>query len=271
LTRLERPAGTPRRTIARSCTGRGLDHQAGVLKVEFHSHSGDDPVDRISYTTWQLIDRAAELGYDALAVTLHDKAIDTRRYADYAAQRGIVLISGIERTIQGKHVLLLNFSRAVERVETFGDLAALRARESGLVIAPHAFFPGSTCLGALLDKHADLFDAVEWNAMFTRTVNFNEAAFRWARAHDKPMVGNCDVHRLHQLGTTYSLVDAEPNADAICAAVRAGRVSVQATPLSFMTAASTMADMFAWHFAQKLGFAAAPREHAGTAPQRSTI
>ena len=33
-----------------------------------------------------------------------------------------------------------------------------------------------------------------------------------------PLVGNGDVHRLHQLGTTYSLVDAIPDADAICAA-----------------------------------------------------
>jgi predicted metal-dependent phosphoesterase TrpH len=271
LAALDRTASTPRRRIARRCTGSGFEHHQGVLKVELHSHSGDDPVDRIPYTTWQLIDRAADLGYDALAVTLHDKALDTWRFADYAAQRGVVLIPGIERTIQGRHVLMLNFSRAAERVETFRDLAALRSRESGLVIAPHAFFPGSTCLGSLLDKHRDLFDAVEWNAMFTRTVNFNDAAFRWARANDKPMVGNCDVHRLHQLGTTYSLVDAEPNPDAICAAIRAGRVSVQATPLSLMTAVTTMADMFAWHFAQKLGLAAAPRDHAAAAPQRSTI
>jgi predicted metal-dependent phosphoesterase TrpH len=245
-----------------------------VLKVELHSHSGDDPVDRIPYTTRQLIDRAVDLGYDALAVTLHDKALDPRRFADYAAQRGLILIPGIERTIQGKHVLMLNFSCAAERVETFGDLAILRARESGLVIAPHAFFPGSTCLGSLLEEHRDLFDAVEWNAMFTRTVNFNEAAFSWARANDKPMVGNCDVHRLHQLGTTYSLVDAEPNPDAICAAIRAGRVRVQATPLSLMTAVTTMADMFGWHFAQKLGLAAGPRDNArdgAVAPQQSNL
>ena len=46
------------------------------------------------------------------------------------------------------------------------------------------------------------------------------------------MTGNGDIHRLRQLGTTYSLVDAEPHADAICAAVRAGRVQVEATPRS---------------------------------------
>ena len=58
--------------------------------------------------------------------------------------------------------------------------------------------------------------------MFTRTVDFNQRAERWARRHGKPMVGNCDVHRLAQLGTTYSLVDAPADADAICEAVAAG-------------------------------------------------
>ena len=215
-----------------------------MLKVELHSHSGDDPVDSIPYSTRDLIDRAAALGYDALAVTLHDAQLDIRTHTDYARDRGLTLIPGIERTIHGKHVLLLNFSNAAEAVSSFEDLALLREREDGLVIAPHPFFPGTTCLRGLMDRHAALFDAVEWNAMFTRTINFNRAAERWAAAHGKPMVGNCDVHRLKQLGTTWSLVDAAPDPAAICAAVRAGRVTVRANPLSLLTAAATMAGLF---------------------------
>jgi len=214
-----------------------------VLKVELHAHSSDDPVDAIPHTTDQLIDRAATLGYQALAVTLHDRQLDVRRFASFAAERGVTLIPGIERTIQGKHVLLLNFSRAAEDVRSFDDLAVLKRREAGIVIAPHPFFPGSTCLRGLLDRHADLFDAVEYNAMFTPTVNFNHAAERWARDHGKPMTGNGDIHRLRQLGTTYSLVEAEPHPDAICDAVRVGRVQVEAAPRSLAFALSLMADL----------------------------
>jgi predicted metal-dependent phosphoesterase TrpH len=214
-----------------------------VLKVELHAHSADDPFDAIPHTTPQLIDRAAALGYQALAVTLHDRQLDVRRFASFAAERGVTLIPGIERTIQGKHVLLLNFSRAAEDVHSFDDLAVLKRREAGIVIAPHPFFPGSTCLRGLLDRHADLFDAVEYNAMFTPTVNFNKAAERWARDHGKPMTGNGDIHRLRQLGTTYSLVEAEPHPDAICDAVRAGRVQVEAAPRSLAYAVSLMADL----------------------------
>jgi hypothetical protein len=216
-----------------------------VLKVELHSHSADDPLDSIPYSTTDLIDRAATLGYDALAVTLHDRQLDLHPYAAYARERAITLIPGIERTIEGKHVLLLNFRRGAEGVTSFEDLARLRRRERGLVIAPHPFFPGATCLRGLLQRYADLFDAVEYNAMFTSSLNFNRAAERWASAHGRPMVGNGDVHRLKQLGTTWSTVDAERDPDAICAAVRAGRVQVQATPLSWAAAVSTMTSLFA--------------------------
>ena len=214
-----------------------------MLKVELHAHSADDPLDAIPHTTEQLIERAAEMGYQALAVTLHDRQLDVRRYAAFAAKRGVTLIPGIERTIHGKHVLLLNFSRAAEDVQSFAGLAALKRREAGLVIAPHPFFPGSTCLRGLMDRHASLFDAVEYNAMFTASLNFNVAAERWARDHDKPLTGGGDIHRLRQLGTTWSLVDAEPHADAICAAIRAGDVQVQATPRSWASAISIMADL----------------------------
>ncbi|HKC54938.1 MAG TPA: hypothetical protein VKC35_02405, partial [Vicinamibacterales bacterium] len=98
-----------------------------MLKVELHTHTSDDPVDPIPYSTFDLIDRAAELEYDALAITLHDKQLDVAIYAPYAASRGIVLIPGIERTIDGRHVLLLNFSRASEAVGSFDDLRALKS------------------------------------------------------------------------------------------------------------------------------------------------
>jgi predicted metal-dependent phosphoesterase TrpH len=224
--------------------GRDLECSSDVLKVELHSHTSDDPLDSIPYSTFQLIERAAALDYDALAVTLHDRQLDLAPFSGYARERGIVLIPGIERTIQGRHVLLLNFRRGTEDVRTFDDLARLRACEPGLVIAPHPYFPSTASLRGRLSRHAALFDAVEYNGMFTARLNFNDMAERWARAHGKPMVGNGDVHRLEQLGTTYSLVAAEADAEAICDAIRNGNVRVKARPHSVATAARLLADLF---------------------------
>lgn len=211
-----------------------------MLKVELHTHTADDPVDRIPHTTFELIDRAAVLGYDALAVTLHEQQLDLTPFSGYAAERGIVLVRGVERSIEGRHVLLLNFSGAAQEVRTFADLARLKSRDRGLVVAPHPFFPSPSCLWGELERHGHLFEAVECNAMFVRGVDFNRRAEAWAARRGKPVVGNADVHRLVQLGTTYSLVDAARDADAICEAIRAGRVTVERRPLTYLEAARTI-------------------------------
>ena len=46
-----------------------MEYLSAALKVELHTHTDDDPVDRIPYTIFDLIDRAASLGYGALEVT----------------------------------------------------------------------------------------------------------------------------------------------------------------------------------------------------------
>lgn len=226
-----------------------------MIKTELHAHTDGDPADRIPHSLRELVDHAAALGYGAVAVTLHDRYYDPAPDSAYARERGVVLLAGIERTIARRHVLLVNFPAEAASVRSFDDLARLRARHpNGLVVAPHPFYPIASALGAELTANAALVDAVEINAMHTGVVDFNARAVAWARAHGKPLVGNTDLHLLEQMGTTYSLVDAEPEADAICDAIRRGRVSVHATPLPAVRAAQLFTRM-CWRGALgRLGF-----------------
>jgi hypothetical protein len=204
-----------------------------VIKTELHAHTDEDPADRIPHTIRELIDHAASLGYGALAVTLHDRYFDPAPHAAYARERGLLLLPGIERTIARRHILLINFPKECADVRTFGDLATLKHRRpEGLIVAPHPFYPTPSALARMMNRHMALFDAVEVNAMFTSWLDFNRGAKAWAERHRKPLVGNTDLHLLEQMGTTYSMVDAEPDAAAICAAIKQGRVEVQSSPLS---------------------------------------
>ncbi len=215
-----------------------------MLKVDFHLHTADDPADRIPHSATALVDRAADLGFDALAITLHDCQFADPRLTAYARERGILLLPGIERTIAGRHVLLLNFDRAAaESVRTFEDVKTLKRKGPGIVIAPHPWFPASSCLRSALDAHADLFDAVEWSYFWTRGANFNARAARWARAQGKAIVGNSDLHDLRQLGRTYSSIDAPADASAICDAIRAGRVDLHTTPVPLVELGDVLARM----------------------------
>ena len=140
----------------------------------------------------------------------------------------------IERTIDGRHLLLLNFPAAAAQVASLDDLARLKTHAPGIVVAPHPFFPLGHCLRSRMDEYAAVIDAVEISYFHTTLADFNRPARRWAQAHGKPLVGTSDLHRLSQLGRTFSLVDADPTPDAICAAIRAGRVEVRARPVSLL-------------------------------------
>jgi len=216
-----------------------------MLKVELHAHSAEDRADRVAHTTRDLIQHATALGYGGLAITLHDTQRDISRDVEWAAERGVVLIRGIERTIEGVHILLINFpADATSEARRFDDIPRLKAAHPhGLVVVPHPFYPVGSAMGTRLDAHASWVDAIEINSMYTRHVNFNGRAIEWARAHGKPLVGNTDLHHLAQMGTTFTLVDAAPTPDAICKSIRDGRAEIRTTPLPALRAGWLFAGM----------------------------
>ena len=125
------------------------------MKAELHSHCSLDPIDyRIcDHTPEQLISKAAELGYEILAITCHNMDIWTEELSDYAQSLGITLIPGMEVTTERtRHTLVYNFHTDAENLNTLKKIRA-RSREDTLVIAPHPFFPGRICLRGLLETN----------------------------------------------------------------------------------------------------------------------
>src|SRR3954447_6171877 len=98
-----------------------------MLKVELHAHTADDRADRVAHTTRDLVRHAISLEYGALAITLHDTQNDITRDAAWARDQGLVLLPGVERTIQGVHTLLINFpAEASLGVRRFDDVAGIK-------------------------------------------------------------------------------------------------------------------------------------------------
>ncbi len=213
-------------------------HARRRLKVDLHLHSREDRVDHLELDAWAVVDLAAERRFDAIAITNHDTWMGDAALVEYAAAHGVTLIPGIEATLDGgAHVLILNSDERIERdVRSLADLAALRKREPGrhLVIAPHPFYPGRTTLKGLLERHVELFDAVEFCHFYSRRfTRWNERARKVADRAGLPLVGTSDLHLKDQLDTTYTLVDApDRSVESILEAVRRKRVVVVTRPLS---------------------------------------
>jgi predicted metal-dependent phosphoesterase TrpH len=205
------------------------------LKVDFHTHTGDDPQDYINFSSEQLLDRAADEGFDAVAITNHHIVTFSQALEKYAAERGILLLTGVELTLSGRHVLIINPDPEVDLgIRSLRDLARIRS-DRNLIIAPHPFYPGSKCLRSRLEEYISSFDAVEFSFFYNHLINRNNRAVRVAEAHGKPIVGSSDCHNIWQVGYTYSLVEAEKNIPSIIAAVKSGKVEVATTPLSLPT------------------------------------
>jgi predicted metal-dependent phosphoesterase TrpH len=202
------------------------------LKADFHLHTGDCIFDGIPHTAVQLIDKAAELGFRALAFTNHRYVIFSECWRDYALERGIILFPGVEIEIKRRHVLIVNAARDADRIRTFDDLRAYRRMNNSLIIAPHPFYPGTICLRRKLGQHRDLFDGLEYNSFYTTFFNPNEKAVRFAQDTGLPLIGGSDSHRLSMLGRTYSLIQADFDPDSILHAARQGQIKIATQPIS---------------------------------------
>jgi predicted metal-dependent phosphoesterase TrpH len=202
------------------------------LKADLHLHTAEDPLDRIRYTAKELITKAAEEGFDVISITNHHQMTFNQDLYSYAQERGILLIPGIELTIQKRHVLVLNPPPHKKCLDFF-SLSKLHRPET-LIIAPHPYFPGTYSLNGYLLKHRTLFDALEYCHFYSPMINFNQRAVEVSQFFGLPLVGNSDAHFLSQLGTTYSLIYAEKNLDAIFAAIRQNKIKVATRPLKHL-------------------------------------
>ena len=207
------------------------------LKADLHLHTKEDPQDRVKYNAKELIDQAYLRGFDVLAITNHNQITYDNYLAEYARERGILLIPGAEAKIDKKHVLLLNMNYSLHRIRTFNDLKLLKDG-AGLIIAPHPFFPSFTSLNSKLEKHLDIFVAIEYSYCYLEKINFNKKAEALAKGFSLPLIGTSDAHFLWQIGTTYSLIEAERDIESVIAAVREGKVEVVTEPLSLSRACS---------------------------------
>jgi len=203
-----------------------------LIKTNFHLHTSDDPRDKISYSIFDAIDKAKEKNYGCLALTCHRKFVYKKEYEDYAKKKDILLIPGIEASIEKKDILILNppYSRAgckeVEQIKNFEDLAKYKKENPEIfIIAPHPFVPyvPRVSLSKKLIKNIESFDAIEKTIFSNKIFNFNKKAGVIAEKYNKPFIATSDVHQLKDVDRGYVLIEAkEKTPQAIFEAIRKG-------------------------------------------------
>jgi predicted metal-dependent phosphoesterase TrpH len=198
-----------------------------VLSAELHAHSsasydGRDGIER-------LLERAAEVGLDALAVTDHDTFAASEAAAERAPEYGLVGIRGIEVSSAAGHVLGLGVSERIEPDRSFADTIDRIHDAGGIAVVPHPF---QEMRSGVIDKisREELLaaDAIEVYNSRLITGRSNWQARRFATKHGMPMTAGSDAHVSDMSARAVTAVDATDRTEtAICEAIRAGRTTLQ--------------------------------------------
>lgn len=203
------------------------------LKADLHTHAADDNQDRLNYSAEMLIEAAAQLKLDVLAIACHEQVVTTPRLIRYAAARDILLIPAAELLIEGKHVVVLNPDPDHLGAATFAQLRAL-GRRNAAFFAPHPFYPAKSCLNRALLENIDLFDGIEYCSVYFYGINPNRRGVTLARQRGLPLIGTSDTHALPYNPLTFSWVEAEElTTEAVIQAIRSGRVGLETRPLPY--------------------------------------
>lgn len=203
-----------------------------ILKTNLHLHTNDDPEDNIQYSFAQALLRAKELGIGCIALTCHNKFIDDPAYKAVAAEQGILLVPGIELSINRQHVVILNAEKSVEKVKSLQQLAAYReAHPEIFILAPHPYYKTAFCLGDELERHLHIFDAIEFSWFYTKRIDPNKKAAQLAKENAIPFVATSDSHDLRFMNVSYANIEVEEvTIPAVFAALRAGKFTNTSSP-----------------------------------------
>jgi len=194
------------------------------LKANLHFHTGDDPCDRVPYSLKDGIIEAERLGFQVLAITLHGTVFDVSAAQAFASAHGILLISGIEVKVRGKHVVIIGAHNDAENIRSFSDITTYRRNHpESFILAPHPYHLFHS-LGKYLAMHIDLFDGIELSWFYSASFDINKKAALIAKDTKKPFIATSDTHFLQYMDESYCIIDAiDASQESIVASLRNGR------------------------------------------------
>jgi hypothetical protein len=185
------------------------------VKADLHVHtiySHDSLI-----TPKELVFYAKKCGLTAVAITDHDTIEGALKIAK---ETDFLIIPGIEVSSRNGHIVGLNLQEPIQKGLSSDETVDKIHEAGGLAVACHPFalFKGS------LGKHTNAkFDAIE--TINASAFPFNRSTKKAQEIADRfgiPRVAGTDAHYGPAIGYAYTLIDAEPQVDAISKAIAKG-------------------------------------------------
>lgn len=193
------------------------------LKIDLHIHtkySKDGDIE-----PEELVKKAIELGFDAIAVTDHGTlkgAVETEKAAKKVAKDLIVFVGQEIKTEKGE-ILVYNVRDEIDEKQDLIKTCREAKEQKGFLVIPHPYDLMRRGIGEHLKSVIKYADALEVFNARTIINRFNEKAMSFARENRIPVVVGSDAHFMSEFGRTYMLVESRKNPVDILQAIKKGR------------------------------------------------
>ncbi|UCE44058.1 MAG: PHP domain-containing protein [Candidatus Bathyarchaeota archaeon] len=186
-----------------------------ALKIDLHVHTcySSDGVT----TLREVAAYAKRRGLDGVAITDHDTVEGALKLQ---GKKGLIVVPGIEVTTLGGHVLALNVTSPVPSGLTLSQTIQKIHEINGVAVMAHPFALLKVARAACGPQS---FDAIE--VINASTVPFaisTHLSRRLAFRLNLPQVAGSDAHYGPEIGSAYTLVNADPEADEVAHSIKKG-------------------------------------------------
>lgn len=199
------------------------------LKIDLHVHtyySGDAKT-----KLEQVVHYAQKKGLDGVAVTDHDTVLGARKLAK---QKSFLVIPGIEVSSLHGHILGLNVTEPVQPKLDITQTVDKIRQLGGIAIIAHPSVVIKTGLGSNITSasHIDGVEVINASAFpFFLSVRLGR---RLATRLDLPQTAGTDAHYPEEIGSAYTIIDADSNTDDVIQAIKKGRTEPVGKPISWV-------------------------------------
>jgi predicted metal-dependent phosphoesterase TrpH len=199
------------------------------LKIDLHVHTfySEDA----STTLSELIYCAKKTGLDGVAITDHGTLQGALKINKKSQ---LVVISGLEVEALGGHILALNVKTLIPPKLSITETVQKIHDAGGVAIIAHPGAILKTIFRQRVAQESNL-DAVE---------TINSAAFPYSlstclsnRLADRlnlPKIAGSDAHHAAEIGTAFTIIDADSNPNDIAEAIRKGAVTPNGKPITWI-------------------------------------
>jgi len=198
------------------------------LKIDLHVHTCYSEDSTI--TLKEVVYYAKKKGLDGVAITDHETL---RGALKLARKSQLTIIPGFEVETKEGHVLALNITTLIPSNLSLIETVQKIHDAGGVAVVAHPAAVLKTGLGRQITSSSNI-DAVE--VINSASFPFFLATYlgrRLAERLNLPQTAGSDAHHALEIGTAYTLVDADSNATDVAEAIRKGAITPYGKPITW--------------------------------------